>query len=404
MNKKVLIGIVLVIVIAIIGISAFAIIKIEEDRKLEMEEDAVALTLKDKLDTEFLSKVKVSDFILNLNGNLIDDYYIDTTSIGEKETQIQYTNYRNNVKTKSFKINIVDTKDPVIYMQSTMTVPVGYNKDILYTVLSGDECDSKPVRKIEGDYDLNKEGSYNLKYIITDASGNKAEKDFILKVVPKGQTSKATQREKVLFSVCLSKYKNENTSLGIDVSKWQGDIDWNAVKDAGVEFAFIRLAYQDGFGGEYLKDKYFEQNIKGALNAGVKVGVYFYSYARSVEDAYAQADWIHSQIKDYNVELPVVFDWESWNSFSKSEMSFYDINKVAQEFIKRVEEYGNIGALYSSKNYLEKIWYTDEFENIWLAHYTDKTNYTGKYKYWQMCDTGRVEGINGAVDIDIWYR
>ena len=82
----------------------------------------------------------------------------------------------------------------------------------------------------------------------------------------------------------------------------------------------------------------------------------------------------------------------------------YDINNVAKTFIKRAEEYGYRGMLYSSKNFLEKIWYVDEFENIWLAHYTEKTNYDGKYQFWQMCDTGRIDGISGNVDIDIWYK
>ena len=132
--------------------------------------------------------------------------------------------------------------------------------------------------------------------------------------------------------------------------------------------------------------------------------MYFYSYAKTVGEATNQADWIYEQIKDYKVEMPVVFDWESWTSFASAEMSFYDINNVAKTFIKRIEEYGYKGALYSSKNYLERIWYADEFDNVWLAHYTDMTDYTGKFQYWQMCDTGRIDGINENVDIDVWYR
>ena len=289
-------------------------------------------------------------------------------------------------------------------MSNTMTITVGEDRDIAYSVLSGDNCDPKPIRKIEGEYDIDVEGNYNVKYVIIDSSGNKTEKDFTLKVISKSnKQDTATQREKILFSDCLSIYKNDKTLLGIDVSKWQGNIDWKAVKNAGAEFAFIRIGYQGKFGGDFAEDKYFEQNIKEATEVGIKVGVYFYSYARTTEDANKQVDWIYEKIKNYNVSLPIVFDWEIWSSFPRAEMSFYDINNVAKTYIKRAEEYGYKGMLYSSKNYLEKTWYVDEFENIWLAHYTEKTNYEGKYDFWQMCDTGRIDGIKGAVDIDIWY-
>ena len=408
MNKKIIVLVIaIVIAVLIIGIiiSVSLLLKIEEDKKLEMQEDALAVNFKEDLTFEFASKVRLSECISYLSGEFIDDFYIDTTSLGNNKVEFQYKSQRGKIKSREFNINIVDTVAPSVYIQNTITVPIGYEKDIAYSVLSGDNADPKPTRQIIGEYDLNKEGRYELKYIITDSSGNKTEKDFILKVVPKDEyNTNTTRREKVLFSDCLNKYKNEKSSLGIDVSKWQGDIDWKAVKNAGAEFAFIRIAYQSDFGGEYKLDKYFEQNIKGATEAGIKVGVYFYSYAKTTEDAIAQADWIHSQIKDYNVEMPIVFDWESWSSFSKSEMSFYDINNIAMTFIKRCEENGHIGALYSSKNYLEKIWNVDEFENIWLAHYTNETNYEGHYNFWQMCDTGRIDGINGAVDIDIWYK
>lgn len=400
--KKLLI--IIAIIIVILGITGFVLYKIEEDKRIEQEEDAIAITFKDNLTVEFESKVKLSEFISNINGELIDDSYVDTIGLGEKEIEFQYVSQRNKIKTRKFNINIIDTVAPEVYMSNTMTVNIGDNKDIAYSVLSGDNCDPKPVRKIEGEYDVNNVGSYKLQYVITDASVNETRKDFTLSVVKKSASTKSTQREPIMYSECLSRYKNENTSLGIDVSKWQGNIDWKAVKNAGVEFAFIRIGYQTGFDADYNLDKYFEQNIKGANEAGVDVGIYFYSYARKTEDAISQVDWIYEKIKDYDVKLPIVFDWESWTSFPNGEMSFYDINNIAKTFINRAEKCGYKGMLYSSKNYLEKIWHTDEFENIWLAHYTNQTSYEGHYDFWQMCDTGRVDGINGAVDIDVWYR
>ena len=271
MNKKILI-IISIVIIAILEVIVFITYeRLEEEKRIEIEEDATALTLKENLNTEFLSKVKPSNFIFNLNGELLNDDEIETTSLGEKEVEIKYKNSRNKIKTKSFKINIVDTTRPRVYIQSIMTVPIGYSKDIAYTVLSGDECDSNPTREIVGEYNTNQVGSYNLQYVIKDASGNEERKNFVLKVVPKEEVPKATSRERVFFSECIEKYKNGRNSFGIDVSKWQGDIDWNAVKDAGAEFVFIRLAHQDGFEGDYGLDKYFKQNIEGAINAGIKV-------------------------------------------------------------------------------------------------------------------------------------
>jgi len=84
-------------------------------------------------------------------------------------------------------------------------------------------------------------------------------------------------------------------------------------------------------------------------------------------------------------------------------MSFYDINKVARTYCDTLKAHGYQTSLYSSKNYLEKIWYPEEFDDVWLAHYTSRTNYEGKYHMWQFCNTGKIEGINGDVDIDVLY-
>ena len=113
---------------------------------------------------------------------------------------------------------------------------------------------------------------------------------------------------------------------------------------------------------------------------------------------------MNNQLSEYQIDLPIAFDWESWSSFNKAGMSFYTINKSANEFLNIVApENGNRkGMLYGSKTYLEKIWYPTEYDT-WLAHYTNQTTYQGKYNIWQMCDTGRIDGINGNVDIDIMY-
>ena len=404
-NKKLVLIIVgIIISLIVIGIAVYIII----DRKKEQEEDAVALTTKEDLTAEFLEKVKVSDFIENLNGELVGDFDIDTTKIGKRTVTFNYKSIRNKNKIKSFDVEIVDTTNPVIYMNSTMTLTKGTNKKLTDTILAGDNCDSNPTRTIEGEYDLNKVGNYNLKFIIKDASGNQASQKFTLKVVEpaKGGSNKVTTGTNTgkQFSECIEKYKNDKTEIGIDVSKWQGEIDWQAVKNAGAEFAIIRIGYQTDYDGENKEDEYFRKNIEDATKAGIKLGGYFYSYAKTAKEASDQAEWVIDKLSGYKLDLPIAFDWESWTSFSKCSMSFYDLNNNAKTFIKKLEDNGYKGSIYGSKNYLQTMWYADEYENVWLAHYTNQTDYKGNYQIWQMCDTGRISGINGAVDIDIMKK
>lgn len=395
-NKKIIISAIVILIIIITVIGILILKNIQEEKK----EDAVALTLKENLTVEFGSNVKVSDFIENLQGELIEDNKIDTGVLGTKTVTFDYKSIRKKNKTKSFEINIVDTVKPMIYMNNTISVKEGYSKDIVNLIFSGDNADPTPERKIIGDYDLNTIGEYNLTFSIKDKSGNEEKRNFVLKVT-KEDNSKTTRMKTVTFSDALQKYKNEDNKLGIDVSQWQGEIDFSKVKEAGAEFVIIRLGYQKDYDAEDVIDPYFAQNIKNAKQAGLDVGLYFYSYAKTKEEATRQADFVMNNIKDYKIELPIAFDWESWNSFVKCNISFYDLNQIAHTFVDTLNEKGYKGSLYGSKNYLQRVWYEDEFENIWLAHYTDKTDYDKKYFLWQFCSTGKVNGINGDVDIDI---
>ncbi len=399
--KKIYIILIVVILIIILGCGIFIFV----DKQKEKQEDAVALTLKDDLTVEFDSKVKVSDFIEDLQGELIDDFEVDTGKVGTQTVSFDYKSIRNKKKTKSFEINIVDTTKPMIYMNNTVTVKQGYTGNITDLIFSGDNSDSTPERKITGEYDVNTVGDYKLNFSIKDKSGNEASQDFTLKVVkPTSGTGSTQTASKISFSDAINRYKNDNTKIGIDVSQWQGNIDWKKVKEAGAEFAIIRIGYQKDYDADHVLDPYFLENIKGAQEQGLDIGIYFYSYAKKRKEAEKQANWVADNLKGYNINLPVAFDWESWNSFVKCNMSFYDINKVAETFVKTLENRGFTGSLYGSRNYLQRVWYTDRFENIWLAHYTKETDYDKKYYMWQFCNTGRIDGINGDVDIDIYVK
>ena len=180
-------------------------------------------------------------------------------------------------KTKEIK----DTTAPTIVLGDTYTVKVGYDKNLLDVIISADDMDPNPKREIIGDYDFNTIGEYNLTYKAEDSSGNVATKDFVLKVKDKVSYTESEST----FDNAISKYKNDNTMLGIDVSKWQGDIDWEKVANAGVEFAILRMGYQNGFDGEVLLDPYFEKNVEGCSKNNIPISVYFSSYSKTVDEA-----------------------------------------------------------------------------------------------------------------------
>ena len=269
--------------------------------------------------------------------------------------------------------------------------------------MCGDNYDNNPECVIEGDYNLDNVGSYNLVFKATDSSGNVSKKKFILNVNEASSKKESNGVKSVTeFSDVIKDYKNDNTQIGIDVSKWQGDIDFSKLKSAGVEFVIIRIGSSTGINGENFIDSKFIQNIKNANSVGIPVGVYFYSYANSVDRAISDAKWIIENIKDYKVELPIAFDWENWGSFNTYELSFFGLTNMAKRFMDTVKDAGYDAMLYSSKTYLENIWMSVDYP-VWLAHYTKNTNYAGDYSYWQICSNGRVDGINGDVDIDIRY-
>lgn len=399
MNKKRKI----IIISVIFGILLLSIGGYFIYRFIRVKTAKIEIKLVENLDADFADTLRVSSFIESINGKIVDDYYLDTDSLGKKKVNFQYVN-DDGIKLKySYEINVVDKEAPLIWLGKSYNVTKGSEDNLLEKIMCGDNYDKNPVCVIEGDYDLNNVGSYKLVFKATDSNGNTSEKKFTLNVNEpsdnKGSNGVKTFTE---FSDVIKNYKNDNTQIGIDVSKWRGDIDFSKLKNAGVEFVIIRVGSSNGINGENFVDSKFVQNIENANSVGIPVGVYFYSYANSVDRAVSDAKWIIDQIKDYKVELPIAFDWENWGSFNKYELSFFGLTNMAKKFMDTVKSSGYDAMLYSSKTYLENIWMSVDYP-VWLAHYTKNTNYTGDYTYWQLCSNGRVDGINGDVDIDIRY-
>lgn len=390
MKKIIIIGIALIITSLTIALTLKHLYK----------KNKIEITLS-KEDIEVYEKLELKDLI-NEEINLLNNKEIDTEYIGKQNLEIEYKNkifkYKENIE-----INIVDTKAPILLVGNKW-VEEQSDIDLVNSFLCADNYDAKPNCTIEGNYDLNTPGEYNLKYIATDSSNNKTEKDFTLNVYKKPEPEENPKKEEesfVDFQDIIKIHKNEKTSIGLDVSKWQGDIDFEKVKQAGCEFVIIKAAgsYIDG---ELYTDPRFLENIENALKNNLKVGVYFNSDADSVEMAKKEIEYTLNLIKDYNIELGIAYDWENFTDFNSYNISLHTLNKMSEAFLDTAKENGYKPILYSSKYYLENLW--DKNYDIWVAQYADNNTYEGEYIMWQQCSDGRIDGINAYVDIDIMYK
>ena len=195
---------------------------------------------------------------------------------------------------------------------------------------------------------------------------------------------------------------------GIDVSKYQGNINWSAVKAAGIDFAFVRVGYRGASSGTLNSDAYYLQNLQNAAAAGVRVGVYIYSQAISTAEAVEEANYVIGLIAGYNISMPVVIDYE-YDSYHtgrlyKANLSRQTATDVCNAFCARVESAGYTGMVYANKNMLQESMNASGISYpVWLANYTSQTTYGGNYVCWQYSSSGRVSGINGRVDCNYWY-
>jgi Lyzozyme M1 (1,4-beta-N-acetylmuramidase) len=189
---------------------------------------------------------------------------------------------------------------------------------------------------------------------------------------------------------------------GIDVSIWQGDINWKKVKKAGIDFAIIRTGY--GFiDRESQTDQYFHKNIKNAKKANIKIGAYHYSHALNVEEAIEEAEFVLSLIEGYKFDYPIYYDLEDASQLNLSQEELTDI---AIAFLSVIEEAGYQGGIYANCYWLTSVLDMDRLKDyeIWIAFYTDYNDYLGSYGVWQFSETGIIDGIEGYVDLNVAYK
>lgn len=285
---------------------------------------------------------------------------------------------------------------------SSPQIKVGSTFNIHKYIGYADDVDRNVDMEVKGTVDTSKEGTYSITITLRDDAGHKTSKDMKVQVVTKTSSSGGSSKKEA-FSDFVKNYKTDNTSVGIDVSRWQETIDFDKVKAAGCEFVYMRLGGYDN--GELYTDRYFKQNIAGAKAAGLKIGIYWHSEESTPEEVKASINYMMDVLNGEKLDFPIAFDWEDFMNFENYNMNLYDINHIFDVFVQEIESHeGYTACMYGSKNKLETLWTLDPERAVWLAHYTSATSYTGKYFMWQHSCTGRIDGINGDVDLDVYYH
>lgn len=196
------------------------------------------------------------------------------------------------------------------------------------------------------------------------------------------------------------------SSPGVDVSAYQGNIDWETVADSGIEFAIIRLGYR-GYGkaGKLVEDEYAKQNLKGAREAGLKVGAYFFSQALNDGEVDEEIDFMLEILGDFSLDMPIILDWEIPTDTARTvNMDARTLTNMQRHFCLTMSAKGYDPMVYFNWTQSEKLYYLSELEEwpFWLALYQDRMTYPWEVEMWQYTCTGKVPGIQGDVDINVY--
>lgn len=194
--------------------------------------------------------------------------------------------------------------------------------------------------------------------------------------------------------------------LGVDVSSHQGEIDWQQVRDAGMEFAIIRLGYRGYTSGGVYADENALANLEGARAAGLKVGAYFYSQALDEGEARREAQFCLELLNGQALDLPVVYDWEYAGEDTRTEdMTSDALMACTRAFCDEVEKAGYEAMIYFNPHLAENLFRLEELQEypFWLAMYSDQMTWPWEVEMWQYTATGSVPGIEGDTDINLWF-
>jgi lysozyme len=196
---------------------------------------------------------------------------------------------------------------------------------------------------------------------------------------------------------------------GIDVSFYQGEIDWQQVADSGIQFALIRAGYRGYSEGQLFEDEYFRQNIDGAKAAGLAVGVYFFSQATSMAEAQEEAAFVLELVDGYHLELPVVFDWERVHGVEggarTDDVAGKTLTDSCLAFCEAIRGAGFEPAVYFYRDLGYNLYELDRLEGLkfWVGALGEYPDFYYEHGIWQYSITGQVPGIAGDVDLDLYF-
>lgn len=277
-----------------------------------------------------------------------------------------------------------------------------------------DDVDKDVELKVTGDVDINTVGDYPIKMTITDDAGNSKTIDVTVKVYVKKQPTKkpassatsskssstTTTVKKTTFADLKKKYETGNAFIGIDVSKYQGNINFQKVKDAGCHFVILRAAIYNN--GKFGIDSKFEQYYKDAKAAGLLIGVYYYSVDNTTELMKQHCAELAKALNGKQIDFPVAYDFEKWKGFQNLKMNSSDLNNMFYLFCSEMERYGYDAMIYANPYFLRN-WFKPGHYKIWLADWKTQPSYEGTIHFWQFSAKGRIDGISTDVDVDVYY-
>lgn len=196
------------------------------------------------------------------------------------------------------------------------------------------------------------------------------------------------------------------TRLGLDVSEYQEEIDWERVRAEGFDFVFIRIGYRGYSVGDIFPDDRARENLAGARAAGFDVGVYFYAQAISTEEAKEEAAWCLDFLAGESLDLPVVYDWEYVSADARTgQMDKAALTECVKTFCEAIEAGGYQSMVYFNPHVASDLMDLEQLAEypFWLAQYRDQMDFPWRVDIWQYTETGKVPGIEGDVDIDLMF-
>ena len=193
--------------------------------------------------------------------------------------------------------------------------------------------------------------------------------------------------------------------VGIDVSAYQGIVDWELVAESGVEFAIIRVGYRGSTKGLLYEDETFKKNLKEAKKAGIKVGAYFFSQARNAEEAMEEAEFAAELLEHETLDLPLFYDWELVSGSDRfPDLSEVPMTECAMAFCERAEQAGFDAGVYFNQSF--GYHYLDlsrlQEYTLWLAEYNSQPTFDYHFHLVQYSDKGKIPGIATTVDLNLW--